>query len=183
MQLSRWIVALLLGGIANAAAPKPLECPDGTTLERSAGVRGDRLEICKDAKSGAQHGPARLYDHSDKLIMEMVHDSGRETSRQYTPAGVARYIKDVNDSKKASKMPWYYVIVNAQTLRYVIAVDRQPDEPIDEKKVHVDLAGTEPCLLMLLPGAAFQTLEMRVQRPGGKVWFHTDITREECVRH
>ena len=176
------IGALLICGTALAAPPKPLECPAGTALTREAGNRGDRLEICKDIKSGAQHGPSRLYDGNDKLIMELTNDSGRETSRAFTPAGIARYIRDVNESKRFAKLPWQYQIVNAQTLRYIVTGEQQ-GETLGEKEVHAGVAKGEPCLLLQLPGATFKTLEMRIQSPGGKVWFRTEIAREECAQH
>jgi hypothetical protein len=174
-----WFCALGPGTVS--AAPKPLECPTGTALVREQGNRGDRLEICKDTKSGAQHGPARLYDDHDKVIMEMTNDMGRETSRAFTPAGIARYIKDVNEAKKLSKRPMQYEIANAQTLRYIVTAE--PDgATLDEQRVHASIRNEEPCLLMQLPGATFEKIEMRLQRPGGKVWFKTEIAREECAR-
>ena len=177
----RWALcvwALGLGVVS--AAPKPLECPAGAALTREQGNRGDRLEICKDTKSGAQHGPARLYDDHDKIILEMTNDMGRETARAFTPAGIARYIKDVNESKKLSKLPMQYEIVNAQTLRYIVTTE--PDgATLDEGQVHASIKNDQPCLLLQLPGATFEKIEMRVQRPNGKVWFKTEIAREECA--
>lgn len=178
---NRWALCVWALGLgAASAAPKPLECPAGAALTREQGNRGDRLEICKDTKSGAQHGPARLYDDHDKIIMEMTNDMGRETARAFTPAGIARYIKDVNESKKLSKLPMQYEIVNAQTLRYIVTTE--PDgAALDEGQVHASIKNDQPCLLLQLPGATFEKIEMRVQRQNGKVWFKTEIAREECA--
>jgi hypothetical protein len=176
------LIVLTACGAASAANPKPPECPPNTEKAKMDGMRGDYVEFCRDTKSGSQEGPSRLYDAKHRLMMEMVNDGGREVSRTYTAAGIARYIDDVNAATREVKMPWRFEIVDAHTLRYVATLDVDDGTVLNEKEVHAGVARERPCMLMLLPGATFQTLEVRMQKPGGKVWFRTTVAREECVR-
>jgi hypothetical protein len=79
-----------------------------------------------------------------------------------------------------SKRPGQYEIVNAQTLRYTMTAEPDGTAP-DEQQVHASIRNDQPCLLVQLPGATFEKIEMRIQRPNGKVWFKTDVAREECA--
>jgi hypothetical protein len=177
------LVVLAACSVAHAATPKPPDCPPNTERAKMDGMRGDHIEFCRDTKSGSQEGASQLYDAKHRLMMEMVNDGGREVSRTYTAAGIARYIDDVNSAAREAKMPWRFEIADTHTLRYIATLDVEPGTELDEQKVHAGMAKERPCMLMLLPGATFQNLEVRMQKSGGKVWFRTTVARDECARN
>lgn len=174
-----WLIVFSLLLVARASADEqPIICPAATVWKTMPGLDGETIEVCEDPSTHARYGPGRFRDGQNRLLFEIQYEKGHEVSRRYTDVGVARQVDLANAAMRLAGMPLSYEIVDAKTLRYVVTMDLPADVPLEGA---FD-SGEQPCELLRLPGARFETLEMIVRGTDGKELRRKRFARGDCER-
>lgn len=174
-------VSLLLLAAAQSPADE-LRCPAGTKLELTELAELKvRAQTCVDEKTRLPHGPGRAFNDRGELLVELEFEAGEQVSQLFTAAGARKVLADVNGALEMMRMPAKITETDGKTLKFDINVVPPEGEVPDKEQITADLQ-TDPytCLLLGLPGGPYESMNVRYQDPGGRVWMEIQLRREDC---
>ena len=178
MNLRLLIVLALVSSPAFAA--RPLECAAGTQF-KSEVQPPKHAEWCEDTKTGKRHGPARVLDAADNVLVEVEYEQGQPLARHVTAAGIKQVLAELNLEFERQNTPYVLTLLDEHTLRFDMTIDGVKPGTVDKDFRKQMLAKSPVCGLFEIEGTDFQTLQLHASNDRKQAVATETFTRADCA--